>query len=160
MQKSLQLQKPKKQILALQRAITLTQMMGSGLFSERNQTLMYIQLLVKFSKHRIINDNFIVFTRSFIAILPILKGHNPVTNKWIWLVFEKNGALIDIQLLYKFGKCKITNEDFIVLTRSIIAILTNSRAIIPSCINGPGWFSKGTKLLLISSYCINLVNVG
>ena len=85
---------------------------------ERDRALMFIQLLYKFGKHRIINDDFNLFTRPIIAILSISKGHNPVMHEWIWLVFERNRSLMYIQLLNKFGKHQIINEDFIVFTRN------------------------------------------
>ena len=54
---------------------------------------------------------------------------------------------------------KIKNKDCIVLTRSIIAILTISRAVIQSCMGGSSWFKKGTELSWISNYCISLVEI-
>ena len=85
---------------------------------KRNRALTYIQLLYKLGKHRIINDDLNLFTRSIMAILPFLKGHNPVIHEQIWLVFERNRALMDIQLLNKFGKHGIINEDLIMFTRN------------------------------------------
>ena len=58
---------------------------------------------------------FIVFTRSIIAILPILKGHHPVMHEQ---VFERNWALMYILLLNRFGKHRIINEDYIMFTRN------------------------------------------
>jgi len=37
--------------------------------------------------------------------------------------------------------------------------LTNSGAIIQSCMGGSGWFSKGTELSWISNYCISLIEI-
>ena len=44
-------------------------------------------------------------------------------------------------------------------TRSIIAILTISRAIIKSSMGGSGWFSKGTELSSIFNYYLSLVEI-
>ena len=74
----------------------------------------------------------------------------------IWLVFERNRALINIQLLSKFGEDQIVNGASNVFTISTIAILIISRAIIQSCMGGFDWFAKGTKLSWISNYCISL----
>ena len=65
---------------------------------DRRQTMDHNPvILYKFGKHWIIKDDFILFTRSIIAILPILKGHNPVMHEGIWPVFERNfRALMDI----------------------------------------------------------------
>ena len=44
-------------------------------------------------------------------------------------------------------------------TSSITAILTISRAIIQSCMDGSGWFAKGTELSWISIYCERLMEI-
>ena len=113
---------------------------------KRNRALMYIQILYKFGKHWIINDDFILFTRSIIAILPILKGHNPV------MVFERNQALMYIQLLNKFGKHQIINEDFNLFTRSFIAILPILKGHNPIMHNPVLVFERNRALMYISSY--------
>ena len=38
------------------------------------------------------------------------KGHNPVMYRRIWQIFENNRGLLDIKLLYEFGKYRIRNE--------------------------------------------------
>ena len=77
----------------------------------------------------------------------------------IWLVFERNRALINIKLLSKFGEDHIVNGATIVFTSSIIAILIISWTIIQSCMGGSGWFAKGTELSWISNYCIRLIEM-
>ena len=77
----------------------------------------------------------------------------------IWLVFEKNQALINISLLSKFDEDQMINGASIVFTSSIIAILTISRAIIQSCMGGSGWFAKGIELSSIFNYYLSLVKI-
>ena len=99
-----------------------------------------------------------MLTNSFIAILTISKaiiqscmGGSGWFSKGSELSWISNYciSLVEIQ-----SKLKT-----IVLTSSFIAILIISRAIIQSCISGSGWFSKGSELSWISSYCISLVEI-
>ena len=87
------------------------------------------------------------------------KGHNPVMQGHIWLVFKRNQALINIELLSKFGEDEIVNGASIVFTSCIIAILTISRAIIQSCKGTSGWFSKGTEFSSIFNYFLSLKKI-
>ena len=88
-----------------------------------------------------------------------LMGHNPVLHWRIWLVCKRNRALINIELLSKFGEDQRVNGASSVFTSCIIAILTISRAIIQTCKGTSGWFSKGTKLSSIFNYYLSLVKI-
>ena len=59
-----------------------------------------------------------------------------------------------------YGEDRIVNEGSIVFTSCFIAILTNSRAIIQSCMGEFGWFAKGTELSSIFNYYLSLEKIG
>ena len=87
-----------------------------------------IREMYKFGKY-LINEDFIVFTRWNIAVL-LYKTQS--SNVWIWLVIERNKALMDIK------NCLV--KIFIMSTRSTIAILNITRAITPSSMSGSSRF--------------------
>ena len=111
-------------ILTISRAIIQSCMGRSGLFAKGTEfswisnyciSLMEIQSKLKT----------IMFTSCIIAILTTSKGHNPVMQGHIRLVFKRNQALINTKLLSKFGEDQIVNGASIVFKSSIMAILTN-----------------------------------
>ena len=79
-------------ILTLSKAIIQSCMGVSSWFAKGTKTLVDTQLLCNFGEDQILNGASIVFTSSIIRISTIR----------IKLVCERNRALMDIKLLYKF----------------------------------------------------------
>ena len=70
---------------------------------------------------------------------------------WLFVHFQSRACM--------YGEDRIVNGGSIVFTSCIIAILTISRAIIQSCMDGSSWFANGTELSSIFNYYLSLVKI-